>query len=86
MAQNGLPIVKSGYLFVYLSNETVGRDVFFDNLTIQRYHAYGLASTGPLVEETQLCIFQHDAVRVRKCHPATAGDYPFGLVIPQVTP
>jgi RHS repeat-associated protein len=27
--------------------------MYFDNLTIQHYHAYGLASTGPLTEETQ---------------------------------
>jgi RHS repeat-associated protein len=53
LAQSGLPITKSGYLFVYLSNETEYQNMFFDNLTIQHYHAYGLASTGPLTEETQ---------------------------------
>jgi RHS repeat-associated protein len=50
LMQEGLPIAKSGYLFVYVSyvrdKEAEGGDkpVFFDNLTVQHY-------TGPLVEE-----------------------------------
>jgi RHS repeat-associated protein len=50
LARNGLPVAKSGYLFVYLSNEVAGSEtginVFFDNLTV-------LHHTGPLTEETQ---------------------------------
>jgi RHS repeat-associated protein len=46
LAQGGLAIPKSGYLFVYLSNASRFVNMCFDNLTIQHY-------TGPLVEETQ---------------------------------
>ncbi|THU38518.1 RHS repeat-associated core domain-containing protein [Niastella caeni] len=45
LAYTGINITKNGYLYVYVSNETQGRDVFFDNLAIKHY-------TGPVLEET----------------------------------
>ncbi len=48
LATSGLPVTKSGYLFVYLSYQAKMADgekpVFFDNLVVQHY-------TGPLTEE-----------------------------------
>jgi RHS repeat-associated protein len=41
---SGIPITKSGYLYIYVSNETQGWDVFFDNLSVRQ-------RTGPMLEE-----------------------------------
>ncbi len=42
--QSGIPVTKSGYLYIYVSNETQGWDVFFDNLSVRQ-------RSGPMLEE-----------------------------------
>jgi RHS repeat-associated protein len=45
LGNTGIPITKSGYLYIWVSNETPAWDVFFDNLSIKQY-------SGPMLEET----------------------------------
>ncbi len=45
LANTGIPITKNGFLYIWVSNETVGWNVFFDNLKVAHY-------PGPLLEET----------------------------------
>jgi RHS repeat-associated protein len=45
LGYTGVNVTKNGYLYIYVSNETPGWDVFFDNLSIKHY-------AGPLMEET----------------------------------
>ncbi len=45
LGASGITMPRNGFLYIYVSNETEGKEVFFDNLSVQH-------RTGPVTEET----------------------------------
>ncbi len=45
LGASGITMPRNGFLYIYVSNETEGKDVFFDNLSVRH-------RTGPVTEET----------------------------------
>ncbi len=56
LAYSGIPITKNGYLYIWVSNETPGWDVFFDNLSVKHY-------SGPISGRNSLLSVRFDNAR-----------------------
>jgi len=73
LAYSGIPITKNGYLYIWVSNETPGWDVFFDNLSVQQ-------RSGPITEETHYYPFglTMAGISSKALNGAPSNKYKFG--------